>query len=82
MNMTYINNFEIQGVVSYIREEGGVSKFLIHTELIDGDDIRTGADVSCECGPGLSLKDGQVVHVVGYFSGYDMWVNCFLKVEK
>ena len=80
--MTYINNFEIQGVASYLREEDGVSKFLINTERIDGDDMRKAAVVSCECAPGLSLKDGQVVHVVGFFSGYGLWVNCFLKVEK
>lgn len=83
--MKYINKFEIQGVVSYIRAEDDVTKFFLHVEAInqkDGVDTRTGADISCQCAPGTSLKEGQVVHVTGYFAGYNMWVNGFHTIEK
>lgn len=85
MNMTYINKFEIQGVVSCIRAEEDATKFFLHVEVIDqkdGIDMRSSAAVSCQCAPGTSLKDGQVVHVSGRFIGYDVWVNCFLTIEK
>lgn len=85
MDMKYINKFEIQGVVSYVREEDDVTKFFLRAEAItpkDGAYTRTGADISCQCAPGTSLKEGQVVHVTGYFTGYNMWVNCFLTIEK
>ena len=83
--MKYINKFEIQGVVSYIRAEEDVTKFFLHIEAIDQKDevdMRTVSDISCQCAPGTSLKEGQVVHVAGHFAGYNMWVNCFLTIEK
>lgn len=85
MNMTYINEVELQGVVSYVREEEDATRFYIHSEskgIKDGVIKCIGADISCECNPGTTLKDGQVVRISGVFAGFRVWVNGFLSIKE